>query len=277
MGFKDQRRQQGFAHLGIVVAVVVFLGVIALIVWRVWGSQLGLPGATPPSALQQALANAKCDVGDKDICKFYTSWKFSTSYKVTSTDVRDGQTTTSTFESADSGKRFHMSMMMSGKPYEVTTIDKTTYTRDVNGKWWKQTTQPSQDSTTKGSDYNYNFSDPASTTTVDKTTYKLIGREACGNLTCFKYQVVDPAATDQTQYIWFDTTDYQLRRMRTESKDDSTSDQSFSYTGVSINAPANATELQFNQVLNPTTGEVMTVPSQNDIQDQIDDALNGAQ
>jgi hypothetical protein len=259
------KNQQGIVHIGLIIGLLIFVGVVALIAWRWWSTQQ-TGGSSDSSAVQQAVANAKCDVGDKDICKFYTSWKASANYKVTSTDTREGQTATSTFESTDSGKRFHMVTTMDGKPYETIHIDNVIYTRDANGKWWKQTVDTSKVDQYKSSDYKYDFSNPEdTTTTATKTTYKLIGQEACGNLTCFKYQVTDPSATDQTQYIWFDNHNYQLRRMRTESKDGSVSDQTFSYTGVTINAPASATELLPSQVVNPLTGEVTTIPSQSDI------------
>lgn len=268
------RNQQGFAHVGIIVGVILFVGVLGLVIWRLWDTQH--KGSPASSAVQQAIANAQCDTNDKDICKFYASWKATSSLKVASTDVADGKTTSSTFESSDAGKRFHMVTNVNGKPYETISIDNAIYTRDASGTWWKQTLEPSKESTYKG-DYNYDFSDPNDTKATQKVTYKALGKEACGNLTCFKYQVVDPAAADSTQYIWFDTKDYQLRRMRTENKDGSTSDQSFSYANVSINAPSPVKDLAPNQTLNPETGEVMTLPSQSDMQNQLNNALQNAQ
>lgn len=269
------RDQQGFAHVGIIVTVVLFVGVLGLVAWRVWNAQQH--GSPASSAVQQAIANAPCDVNDKDICKFYASWKATSNLKVSSTDVAQGKTTTSTFESSDSGKRFHMLTSVGGKPYETISIDTAVYTKDASGTWWKQTIEPSKVNDYKSDDYKYDFTDPSDTKDTQKVTYKALGKEACGNFTCFKYQVIDPSATDSTQYVWFDTKDYQLRRMRTENKDGSTSDQSFSYNNVSINVPSPVKELGPNQTLNPETGEVMTLPSQQDIQDQLNSALHDAQ
>ncbi len=261
MHIKTRGNQQGFAHIGLVVGAVVFIGLIGFIAWRVWDAKTN----SPAGKLQQALANVKCDISDKDLCKFFTSWKQSASYKVASSDTTGGKTTTSTFESADSGKRFHVLMSVEGKPYETITIGNTVYTKDSNdGKWWKQTIEPAKENDYKAGN-DFEFKEPAKDAKPEaQTQYKLIGKEACGNLTCFKYQVIDPATKDQTQYIWFDTKDYQLRRMRTETKD-TVSDQTFLYDKVAINEPSPVKELGPNQVINPASGEPITVPNASDV------------
>lgn len=274
MNLYARQRQQGIAHIGMIIGVVIFIAVVGLIAWRVWDAQKNRSSSSD-AAIQQALANVNCEGQDKDICKFYASWKASSSYKVSSINTYGGQTTSSTFESADSGKRYHMVTAVNGKPYETINIDNALYTKAADGTWWKQTITVGKESDYKSDDYSYDFTDPETTEPEQKTTYKLLGKESCGKLTCFKYQVVNTGSTETTEYIWFDDRDYQLRRMRTESKDGN-SDQTFSYDKVTINVPSPVKELGPNQMLNPETGEVITLPSQNDIQTQLE-VINGAQ
>src|SRR5690242_19493811 len=91
--------QRGIAHVvEIVIIGVIVLGVGGFIAWRVMDAQKGQQTGTNNAA---PLANVPCNLSDKDLCKFFTSWKASGQYKVTSTQTTDGQTTTSTYEASD--------------------------------------------------------------------------------------------------------------------------------------------------------------------------------
>src|SRR5690606_22982830 len=46
-----------------------------------------------------------------------------------------------------------------------------------------------------------------------KDTYKNLGKEACGDLECFKYQILDSAQSEAQTFIWFDTKEYKLRKI----------------------------------------------------------------
>ncbi len=262
------RRQQGFAHLGMLIAIVAVVALIGLIIWRVWDAQQN--SSPNNAAVQQAVANANCTGIDKDLCKFFAGWKETASYRIISTNVADGKTTTATYELAAGGKRSHVVTTIEGKPYESIAIDNTTYIKDQSGNtWWKQTIEPSkaQEPTAPKTDFTEPSSDNKQSD-KPQPTYKLIGKEACGNLTCFKYQMVDPSAADQTNYIWFDIKDYQLRRMRTEFNGGNSDDQTFSYNNVNINAPASTKDLGPNQVIDPNTGQPFALPSASDIPTQ---------
>lgn len=254
---KDQR---GIAHIvEIIIIAVIILGVGGFIAWRMLSTQPSNDSAAN-SQLQQAIANAKCEYDDKDLCKFMSSYKINVDYKVVSTLVSGDSTTTMTMESADQGKRTHQTSSFNGKPYETIVIGDVTYTKDFNdGKWWKQTkttaqTDPAPPVT---EDFAPDFTDPNELNNEGvKVEYKKIGTEACGDKTCFKYQIVDPSVTDQTQYLWFDNQDYQLRRMLTTAPD-SSSDFSFSYENVTITEPSPTKDLPEGAYLNPFTGEVV--------------------
>lgn len=257
--------QRGIAHiLEILVVGLIALGVGGFVIWRVWNAQQTAQTGSSDSSLQAALANAKCDFDDKDICKFLTSWKASSSFEVNSSITVDGQTTSSTYQSSDGGKKYHIVTDVNGMPYEVIVIDGTTYSKATDGTWWKQTSTPSTSAQPDyAKDYNYDFKSPEATDQPQQAAapvYTKLGTEGCGDLQCFKYKVIDPSASDQTQYLWFDTKDYQLRRLRVESQD-STSDQTFAYGTVNIVVPSPVKDLGANQYLLPGQAEPTTIPT----------------
>ena len=72
---------------------------------------------------------------------------------------------------------------------------------------------------------------------VDLLSHKL--RIPCNDGLCTfrKYEVVDPKATDEKEYIWFDDGVHQLRRTRTENRE-GFSEQTFEYGGAAGIEPA---------------------------------------
>ncbi|MDF2461317.1 MAG: hypothetical protein K0S68_720, partial [Candidatus Saccharibacteria bacterium] len=134
-------------------------------------------------------------------------------------------------------KKSHMMTTSAGQEsYNVITIDGTTYTKDLrDGKWWEY--KPQSTPTSDGFKESFDFKDEEKDKPeTEKTKYTKIGKEACGSLTCFKYQVVEPGITG-TSYIWFDDRDYQLRRMQT-TEDGEVNDMTFSYTKPNITKPS---------------------------------------
>ena len=254
--FTDER---GIAHIvEIVIIAVVLLGVAGFIGWRVLDAN-----QNKPNAAQQAIANAECKkINDQDVCKFLTGWKQNTSYKVTSTQTVAGESSTSIFSATNNGANYHMQMTINGQPYEVIGIGNVLYTKDsADGKWWKQTIEPGKEADYKAGN-NYTFEDPntaSDTPAAQEPQYKKIGVEACGDKTCFKYQIIDPSAADTTQFIWFDNKDYQLRRMTSTFKD-STSDQTFAYEKIAINAPSPTKDLPAGSYIVPGQSEPLSVP-----------------
>ncbi len=260
---KDQR---GIGHvIEIVIIAVILLGVGGFIAWRVLSSQQQSSTSNSNSAtaaLEQAIANANCTYDDKDLCKFMTGWKVGADIKVESTQTSDGATTTSTFTSTQKGANSHLVMTLGDKPYETITIGTTRYTKTTDGTWWKEVIAESK-VTESSSTYDPSFDEPStSDTAVDKTVYKKLGTEACGSLTCFKYQIVDPE-NPATQYVWFDTQNYQLRRMFME---DSTSkfDQVYTYENVNVSAPSSSKDLPAGYYLVPGADAPIKTPTADD-------------
>jgi hypothetical protein len=117
-------------------------------------------------------------------------------------------------------------------------------------------------------DIKPDFSDDHATNTVEqasKTTYKSLGQEACAKLTCYKYKVIDSSAPDDNEFIWFDTKDYQLRKLRHEDKDGGVSEQTYSYDKISIVVPSPVKELGPTQYIIPGQNEPVTAPDVNSV------------
>jgi outer membrane lipoprotein-sorting protein len=262
------KNNQGLAHIGLVLLVVVVVAAVGGIGWYVFKKQKDKGASSLSDAVKQAAQ--KCELDDKDICKFFASWKDSKYYTVTSTSTQGGKASTTTYSYVAPDK-YHFTS--TGEfAYETISIGNTTYTKDTSdNKWWKQTTKPEEVEKNKGEDLD--FEEPAKDEAPEKkTTYKFITKEACDKLTCFKYQVIDPEAKDTTEYIWFDTKDYQLRKTRTESKD-GVYEATFSYNKIEINEPSPVKELGANQTVVPGSSTPIDGPSEAELQ-QIQDQIN---
>lgn len=231
--------QRGVGALAIVVVVVV-LAAAGFVGWKVIDNNKDKGAGSVTDVAKQIAAN--CDLDDKDLCKFFSSWKENKYYKVQLESVNEGKKSTGTIY-AEGTDKSHIVTTGDGVAYEAISIGNTTYIKDnSDGKWWKQTYKASETNETPTS--NYDFKEPSDDKPAEQqTTYKKLGTEACDGLTCFKYQVVDPANTDTTEYIWFDTKDYQLRRTRTESKNGDYSDSKLSYAKVTIKEPSPVKEM----------------------------------
>lgn len=255
-----KKLDQKGSHALVVVLVVVVVAVVGAVGWYVWNKQKGGSSSSSVSnAIKEAAKN--CDLDDKDICKFFASWKENKYYTVDTTSTSGGKNTTMKMEYV-APDRYHM--VMTGElAFETISIGNVTYTKASDGVWYKQT-QKKEDVDKYKSESNADFEEPKKDEAPEKkTTYKLITKEACGNLTCFKYQVISPESKDTTEYIWFDTKDYQLRKTSTEmGADKSTS--TFSYNKLEIKEPSPVKELGPNQVIIPGQG-VVDVPSATDL------------
>ena len=265
-----QKESRGFAHVGMVLLVVVVIAAIGGVGYYVMNKNKKTDSTAAVNAAAKQAAAIECKTVDKDVCKFFSNWKLATSYTINSTSSSPGDgTSTSTYVIA--GGNSHITLKGTTS-YEVIAIgDTTTYTKAADGTWWKQTIKPA-DAANYKPDTSTTFSDDAKDDAGQPITYKLIGKEACGNLTCFKYQVVDPSNTTGKEYIWFDTKDYQLRRERDENNDGSATDSTFSYAKATVSAPSSSKNLGANQVLVPGQSQPETLPSAADSQSAPDTA-----
>jgi hypothetical protein len=255
--------ERGFAHLGIILAIVGVIGIGGLVTWRFLSAEKATEAVG--SSLTQKLASAKCEYNDQDLCKFFVSWKENASYKMvsTGTDKATGAVSTLIFEI--DGKNTRHTTTGQYAMDTITIDEKTMYQKAANGVWWKRTLKEPEGPNGAIGSGALDFEEPTTNKSEDVATtgYKPLGREACGKLICFKYQVLEPSNSTSTEYIWFDTKDYQIRRSLSESPQ-SSNDTVYSYGNITVEAPSSYKELGPNQMLLPGVSEPTTLPTSAD-------------
>lgn len=265
------KKERGIAHIGIILVVLV-LAAAGFVGWWVWKNNDG-SDSTVDKSIRDAIKNAKCDYDDKDLCKFFTGWEAQGSYEYRATATQDGKASKTTVKTQGKDKFY---MKLEGEvAYEIIQIGNVLYTKAADGTWWKQTLPENQANTYKDNGET-TFTQPDSEESeAAKITYKKIGKEKCGELTCFKYQVVDPSDTKTTTYLWFDDKDYQLRRMQT-SNETYSFDSTYSYNKVTVSEPSPVKDLGANQYLVPGQTEPTTLPDTGDMpsEEELQNLLN---
>lgn len=208
--------------------------------------------ANPLSALQKTTAsyslNPNCDYKDPDLCKFLNNWTKQTNYTMT---LSSSGAKGSTVFQID-GNNTHSKISADNQTYETITIGDTTYTKDTSdNKWWKQKSS-TDDSTTD----DFKFDVPSATASAeDKTTFTKDGKEACGKLTCFKYMSMTGSNQDSMEELWFDDSQYLLRKMESTSTNGTTTVE-YNYDKVSLTAPSPVKEATAKQTILPN-GQTM--------------------
>ena len=240
------------------------VGTILIIIALVVGAGLGLfffnkkDDKSTDTAAQKAVKNATCNYNDKDLCKFFAAWKTQPQFTANVASEQDGKKTNSVLKVAN--KQDYSVTVGGDTPYEVIYIGNTSYIKNAKDNTWYKQTNPS-DNESKGQ-ADFDFAEPASANS--KITYKKVGKEKCGDVDCYKYQIIDSSDTSGiTNYIWFDNDDFLLRRMQTTSKDVK-NNSTLVYGAVAIKAPSPVKELQANQHFVPGQSEPVTLPATGD-------------
>lgn len=159
--------QRGVGHLGLILAVVVVLA-LGGVGYFVYTKNKDGGTSTADKALQEALKNAKCEYEDKDLCKFFASYKAQAYFTMNATSESEGETSTMILKTEGEDKSY---MKLEGStPYEVITIGDATYTKAADGTWWKQTVK-NETAADLQSDVDVDFDEP-DTTEAAQTQYK---------------------------------------------------------------------------------------------------------
>lgn len=237
--FRSLNNSKGLAPVIIVAIVAVLLaaggGLYFLTQKNGGGSPLS--SITSGNPLSKVALNPNCKYNDPELCKFMNNWMVTKDYSVSSVTSMGGMNTESTY-SISGDDKFQMISKLNGKENSnMISIGDTTYTLDyTDSKWWKQTFKKEDTQSSEVSEITEQF-DFNAEEVEDKTEYKFIAKEACGNKNCFKYEIISPDMDLGKQFIWFDDSEYLMRKMRIESKE-GTSESTFTYDNVSINVPS---------------------------------------
>lgn len=212
----------------LVVAVVIIGG-------GIWLATKG--GGTSVSINKELQSKCLTQVNDDLFCKFAGAFGNAGDYRVT-VNTTDGTSTSVLELSSDSKSNSSMVVRTNGQEQgSVVLYNGVTYVKDSSdGQWFKygasDTNKPEvldlKKEFVKGDFKSDNG---------EKIDYIKIGTEKCGDLTCYKYQVKEPAKADQEGFLWFDTKNYLLRRV-TIKQGSSNTDMSVNYTSVSISEPS---------------------------------------
>lgn len=224
------------AILGIVAVILIVGGGVFFFTQQKSGSGMtSLPFVKAP-------LNPNCELKDPELCKFVNNMLVARDMTIMSNATYDETTMEYTFSTTTDNKT-HMIMKQNGKDaMNIITIGDTTYTLDTSdNKWWKQTTKPDAMKET-----NSQVEEVKNQMKFDQdefknsTSYKSLGKEACGDLTCFKYELVNSEATadDDKQYIYFDDKEYLMRKLVMESKTNGSTSINYSYEKVAITEPS---------------------------------------
>jgi len=258
------RSKKGLAPI-VIILVVVAAAVIG--VGFVMMQKSGKTGLPAVSLLGGMGLNPNCKYNDPDLCKFFNKMMagdmFKNGFSGTSTTTdKSGKKMVSKFESEGTDKTHMMTTENGKETFNFIKIGNASYTKDYSdGKWTKTAVEGTKATTTQTQGFNANdikdmFNEQK--TQEDKTTYKKIGKEACGLYTCFKYQVINPDMAGTTEYIFFDDNSYTMRKTETVSGDGMVSDFEFDYSPVSITEPSpiktNPANTQVNPIGPPGTG-----------------------
>lgn len=235
----NQKDQHGIAHLLVIVVIVVIVAVAGFAAWRV-SSNKKTTTSSPTATVANKAVEDSCnkELKDKDLCKFASNFKLSgISYRSTVTTVAEGKTTVMNMEVDAKDNSSIVTTEDSKETGAFISFNKATYVKDAaSGTWIKYSSSDS--STPKETSPTSDIKIDAQDLTANSTTsYKNLGKEACGKLSCFKYQVTDTQQPGTTSYIWFDTKDYMMQRWSTKDAKGST-DMTFSYVSVTIKEPS---------------------------------------
>jgi hypothetical protein len=141
--------------------------------------------------------------------------------------------------------------------YEIINIGQDTYTKGGE-TWWKSAEKTTE--SLKISDFTY-AAPSAEAIRAKQVNFTASGKEDCGELACYKYDVLDPAAGTAPTQLWFDTEDYLLRKSRVDTAANSSNEQVFNYENVMVPDPSPVKELTPNQYMIPGQAEPIEAPA----------------
>jgi len=274
--------QKGMVPIAIVLVTVVILGAVGYLV-----TSKNKTGTNPLSQLKvgRLTLNGNCDLKDTDLCKYINRAMTGDYFKngivmTTMTIDKDGKTSESIFELDGKENSRMISSQDKKETMALVHLGEFTYMKDLSdGKWWKYEnksqnpnpqSQNPEDIKEQMKKYTQEYK--------DKTSYKKIGKEACGKLTCFKYQMVLSDMPDYVQYIYFDDREYLMRKTRTEDKSGLVTETSYEYKSVNIAKPSPVKEgnpwggaMDNNSPENPGSG--ISQQELKDIQEKIQNQM----
>ncbi len=206
---KLKRNQRGAVPISVIIIIV--LAIIGGGAYYFFGKQNEKSSTQNSTAATETQAKAvdsacKNHFGDDDFCRFAGNWAKLTDAVITmTTPDEEGFAITLTYDGAGNS---HIAMTQNGEALnESIEIGDTSYSRSIGEASWTKSTGDDSDTFSEDIDFGFDFSED-STESIQK-----LGKEACGNLTCFKYRLLDSSLPNTETTVWFDDKEFKLRRM----------------------------------------------------------------
>lgn len=232
--------QRGIAAPLIIVVILLLVGVggAAYFVMNRQSANKIVSNLTP--AAREVNAACKEAYNDEDFCAFASNWDFEGAQKMTLTSSADQITTV--YETDSNGNTRMVTSQAGAETAAFISIGKVSYIKNLEANNWTKYESETPDSESPASEIEDEIGFNTEDFKDDTSKITAQGKEACGNLNCFKYLITDTATPGEETTIWFDDKDYKLRRMTLKSADGS-SDITFDYSVAAITEPSPVVEM----------------------------------
>lgn len=176
-------------------------------------------------------------IDDDALCKFAASNETAGTKEYvihsTATNGPVSEITTIEVESSDRMKSTTLNGLTETEAFVV--IDSRTYVKDNSDNVWALYDDPEW--ATSEDTIKYDFTTEKSADVQDfKNNYKFLNQEPCGELNCYKYEILG-GENGETNFVWFDDKEFLIRRQLSNTNEVTTNSQ-FDYRDVTIEAPS---------------------------------------
>ena len=229
--------QEGIAHLMLIVVVVVLAaaGGAGYYVYSKQKTNKVVADLTP--AAKQINDECVTELDDEDFCAFAASWDLNGSYTMTMTTMGKESTGVMTTKNDGKGNSQLTTKDKNGKLVsDMISLNDTSYIYNPTDKSWTKY-ESNTDTADPADEVDEELNISTEDLKNDNYEYKSLGKEACGTMTCFKYQLVDKKVPTQENFVWFDDDEYKARKMSFK-EGDTTMVLEISYEAVTISEPS---------------------------------------
>ena len=252
--------KKGFAPILVVALVVVVIAGVAGYIFMSNKGGSALPKVNIPGV--KTALDSKCKFNDAELCKYINKGmaqdmsKLNYTIKTTNIDP-EGKISNGEMKMDNKGNSQIVSSEKGKETSNIIVMGNITYMKDFTDNKWFKMENESEDGQEMGDMPNMESIKEEFEKQQENIEYKKIGKEACGTLTCFKYQIIDPTLTDTTQYIYFDDREYLMRKMSTKDQSGYSYEMIFEYGPVTITAPSPVKEMPSYDSALPESSEPM--------------------
>lgn len=229
-------RQKGSVSPLIILAVIAAVAIGGYFFLNK-GSTTG-PSITTPVLTQRATEKDFESVTDDPVLKKHLASQVNkTAYRTKGTSPGSGLTTVTEVQVKGDGS-INIRDIENDGPKEIKNMimmGDTTYLKDYSdNKWWKQTVKSGEPEEEEMSDQPVDFKEEYSQPNLK---FKSLGKEPCGNMTCFKYEQEFTEELQGKRIFWFDDNEYLLRKDQA-GYGEFIATLEYTYDGINITEPS---------------------------------------